>query len=376
VAEPLKLQYGPEIPRTIARMITSAHPAFSAQAFIDDALDGYDALDLVARGRHIAEALHRHLPSHYPEAADILRASLGPRLERTENFGMAPFLYLPHVVYVASYGLEHFEISMRLQYELTQRFSAEYSIRRYLERYPEQTLARLRQWTTDPSAHVRRLVSEGTRPRLPWAPRLRAFQADPRPVLELLELLKDDPVLYVRRSVANNLNDIGKDHPDLLVETARRWLISAPAERRWLVQHALRSAVKRGEAAALGVLGFGEKARVSIRAVRISPARARIGESASITFDLLNTGSVTQHVRVDCRIFFVKASGGTSPRVFTLKAAALGPGESLTVRKKISLAQLTTRKHYPGTHRVDVVVNGHARKLGSFELVRAKAARR
>ncbi|MGH7468729.1 MAG: DNA alkylation repair protein [Longimicrobiales bacterium] len=356
-------------------MISTVHPAFSAQAFIADALNGYEALDLVARGRHIAETLHRHLPNDYSRATEILLASLGPKLERTENFGMAPFLYLPHVIYVATYGIEHFEISMHAQYELTQRFSAEFSIRRFLERYPEATLARLRLWTTDSSPHVRRLVSEGTRPRLPWAPRLRAFQADPRPVLDLLERLKDDPVLYVRRSVANNLNDIGKDHPDLLVQTARRWLVDASTERRWLVQHALRSALRRAEKPALDVLGISGK-KVSIREARISPKRARVGESVSITFQVANTDAKAQHVRIDCRIFFVKANGSTSPKVFTLKDTTLGPRESVTVRKKISLAQLTTRKHYPGTHRVDVVVNGHTRPLGSFELANPGKARR
>ncbi len=375
MAEALKLQFGPEVPSTIARMISTVHPAFSAQAFIADALNGYEALDLVARGRHIAETLHRHLPNDYSRATEILLASLGPKLERTENFGMAPFLYLPHVIYVATYGIEHFEISMHAQYELTQRFSAEFSIRRFLERYPEATLARLRLWTTDSSPHVRRLVSEGTRPRLPWAPRLRAFQADPRPVLDLLERLKDDPVLYVRRSVANNLNDIGKDHPDLLVQTARRWLVDASTERRWLVQHALRSALRRAEKPALDVLGISGK-KVSIREARISPKRARVGESVSITFQVANTDAKAQHVRIDCRIFFVKANGSTSPKVFTLKDTTLGPRESVTVRKKISLAQLTTRKHYPGTHRVDVVVNGHTRPLGSFELANPGKARR
>ncbi len=148
-----------------------------------------------------------------PQAVDVLLASASQPHEHRASGGMAAFLYMPHLFFVARHGLDHFEDSMRAQHALTQLFTAEYSIRAFLEKHPEATLARLREWTADPSHHVRRLVSEGTRPRLPWAPRLRAFQKDPRPVLELLELLKDDPELYVRRSVANNLNDIGKDHP-------------------------------------------------------------------------------------------------------------------------------------------------------------------
>ena len=247
VGEPLKNHFGVGIPARIADMISAVFPGFGEDAFVGACLDGYDELELVPRGRKISKTLRDYLPANYPAAIDILIASIGPRLETTEGHGMAPFLYLPHVCFVAEFGLEHFEESMRAQYELTQRFSAEFSIRPFLERHTESTLARLEDWTNDSSPHVRRLVSEGTRPRLPWAPRLRDFQKDPRPVLALLELLKDDPDLYVRRSVANNLNDIGKDHPALLVETARRWLVEASDERRWLVHHALRSAVKRAE---------------------------------------------------------------------------------------------------------------------------------
>ncbi|MGH7461942.1 MAG: DNA alkylation repair protein [Longimicrobiales bacterium] len=227
----LKTFFNPKIVTRIASMTSAVHPPFPAQQFIAEASAGLDALELLQRAWHITHALHRHLPSDFPTAAAILKASLGPRLESTEGAGMAPFLYLPHVFYAAEYGTEHLAAALQLQYELTRRFSAEYSIRVFLDRYPEKTLAQLRAWAHDPDVHVRRLVSEGTRPRLPWAPRLRAFQKDPRPVLELLELLKDDPELYVRRSVANNLNDIGKDHPGLAVEVCRRWIDGAPAAR-------------------------------------------------------------------------------------------------------------------------------------------------
>lgn len=255
-------------------MISRAFPAFDQDSFLSESLDGYEDLELLPRGWKIAHALRRHLPSDYVVAAEVLVESLGRKLGKTADFGMQPFLYLPHVFLVSAYGLDHFEVSLRAQYELTQRFSAEFSIRPFLERYPEATMARLKTWARDPSPHVRRLVSEGTRPRLPWAPRLREFQKDPRPVLALLELLKDDAELYVRRSVANNLNDIGKDHPELLVETARRWMSDASDERRWLVGHALRSAVKRGEPGALAVMGFGEEAKVSVGGPDIAPRPA------------------------------------------------------------------------------------------------------
>lgn len=368
MAEPLKNQFGAEIPRKIGRMIAQVSADFDQQAFVDDALNGYEALDLMARGRKIARTLHTYLPDDYPTAIKILLASAGPKLDGSEAPGMAPFLYLPHVYYVADYGLAHFEASMTAQYELTQRFTAEFSIRPFLERYPEACLARLRAWACDPNEHVRRLVSEGTRPRLPWASRLREFQKDPSPVLALLELLKDDSSLYVRRSVANNLNDIGKDHPNLLAETTRRWLIKASDERRWLIRHALRSAVKRAEPGALAVMGFGENAKVSVTNASITPRQAVMGDKLTIVFDITHTGTKKQPILVDFRIHFIKSNGKTSPKVFKLKTVTLAPQETATLRKTVSLAAMSTRKHYPGTHRVDVVINGVAQALGAFEL--------
>ncbi|MEY4750747.1 MAG: hypothetical protein RIQ60_2961 [Pseudomonadota bacterium] len=377
MAEPLKHHLGPELPRRIATQLLAVHPGFDAGAFLSDALSGYDALELMPRAWQIAHALRRQLPADFDAALALLMRTLGPALDRTDDFGMSGFFYLPHVFFVAHYGLDHFHVSMQAQKELTKRFTAEFSIRPYLERHRDATLAMLAEWAHDPDPHVRRLVSEGTRPRLPWAPRLREFQRDPTPVLTLLERLKDDPELYVRRSVANNLNDIGKDHPELLFATARRWLQPPPgqaeasAERRWLVQHALRSAVKRGEAGALQALGYGTAARLAVTAVSITPAQARIGGKVNITLDLTSTSADAQTICVDLKLHFVKANGATSPKVFKLRNVALAPWATEGLGKTISLAAMTTRKHYPGRHRVELVLNGDVRALGEFELLPA-----
>ena len=371
MAEALKNQFGADVPRTIAAMVRAVYPAFKAEAFVRSALDGYEALELMQRGQKIAQALHQYLPADYARATAILLDSLDQAHDRDMGQSLGSFLYLPHTQFVATYGLGHFEVSMRALHALTQRFTAEFSIRPFLAQHQEATLRQLRLWATDPSAHVRRLVSEGTRPRLPWAPHLRSFQKDPTPVLALLELLKDDPELYVRRSVANNLNDIGKDHPELLADTARRWLQHASAERKWIVSHALRSAVKRGEAGALQVLGFGEAATVLIRKARITPQRAVSGSAVGISFDVHNPHSTPQRVLVDCRVHYVKANGQSSAKVFKLKTLDLAGGETAPLRKHLSLAEMTTRKHYPGVHRVDVLLNGRPLPLGSFEVVAA-----
>jgi 3-methyladenine DNA glycosylase AlkC len=368
MAEPLKNQFGPAVPRQIAATISAVHPQFDARGFTAAVLDGFEALELMPRARHIAVALRRFLPDDYVRAASILIDSLGPKLERDTGNGMAPFFYLPHVFYVAAHGLDHFELSMRAQYELTQRFTAEFSIRPYLIHHPRRTLKTLAAWSEDASVHVRRLVSEGTRPRLPWAMRLPAFQRDPQPVLALLERLKDDPEPYVRRSVANNLNDIGKDNPGALLKTAARWLKNAPAPRAALVRHALRSSIKAGDRQALALLGFGDRLDVAVRGVSVTPKRARIGGRINIVFDVVNTSKKKQRVLVDLKVHYAKANGKSGPKVFKLKKVELAPGARASFAKTLSLADLTTRRHHAGRHRVEAMLNGRAFALGQFDL--------
>jgi len=370
MAEPLINQYGADVPRAIASMIAAVHPAFNRTKFESEVLDGYEALALMPRGKKIARTLHRYLPQDYPQAIDILLASLDQPHERDPHQSMASFLYLPHTLFIAEFGLKHFEKSMLAQHTLTQRFTAEFSIRAFIEHHPQATLRQLEVWTRDTSPHVRRLVSEGSRPRLPWAPRLRQFQADPAPVLALLEQLKDDPELYVRRSVANNLNDIGKDHPALLANIAEKWLRNASPERAWIVGHALRSAVKRGESGALKALGFGKAVQVAVDNVQIQPASAVMGGTVSIAFSVTNICAQDQRVLVDLGMAYIKANGKSKLKVFKLKTVELATGQTVWLRKTLSLAEMTTRKHYPGIHKVVVILNGQSQSLGEFLLVK------
>lgn len=369
MAEPLKKFYNQALITRLGHSIEAVHPSFPVEDFVAEVLTDFESLELVPRARKIAAGLTRYLPTDYPEALEILLASFGPKLEDTETFGMEPFFYMPHGLYVAEHGLGHFGLSMRACYELTQRFSAEFCIRPFLDEYPEKALAQLEQWTRDPSPHVRRLVSEGTRPRLPWASRLTVFRDDPSPVLRLLELLKDDPELYVRRSVANHLNDIGKDHPELMATTARSWMSDASEERHWVVRHALRSAVKRGDPAALEILGYGAAPEIVLEEARITPEEARIGGSVVVSFTVTSRAKKTQSLMVDFRIHYVKANGESRPKVFKMKALDLPAGGSVALEKKVSVADMTTRKHYAGRHEVDVLMNGKVFPLGFFELL-------
>ncbi len=365
----LKDSFGPDVPARIADMIVSSYSSFDRASFVTKALDGYEALELTPRARHIASVLAEFLPEDRERGLSILVDSLGPEIGDSELTGMETFIYMPHVFFIADHGIDHFEAAMRAQYEVTKRFTAEFSVREYLDRYPQQTLDRLMEWTRDPNVHVRRLVSKGTRPRLPWARRLRRFQEDPSPVLDLLEELKDDPEEYVRRSVANNLNDISKDHPERIVEVAQRWWVGASVHRKRLVRHALRSMVKRGHTGALAVLGYAPDSPVSIRSVVCSPETVEIGGKVRIEVEVENPSEEEAHALVDLRIHFVKANGSTSPKVFKGRELALEPGGTATVRKTLSLAQHSTRKHYPGSHLIEIMLNGSTHPGRRFEVV-------
>lgn len=368
MGEPLKNHFGTDIPIRIAGMVSEVHPSFDSKRFVQRSIDGYEALELKERGRHIASILRAFLPQDFAKAADILVRSAGPKLEKTEGNGMAPFLYFPFLCFIEQHGLDHFDAAMSAQYELTQRFSAEFSVRPYIGRYPKKSLAILTTWTSDDSEHVRRLVSEGTRPRLPWASRIPEFQADPSPVIALLERLKDDPSLYVRRSVANNLNDIGKDHPDILLNIARQWSNGASQERMWLIRHGLRSLIKEGNSEALAVLGIGTAESLTILSSSITPESLPVGSSISISYKVQNDSATSQAIMADFRIHYVKANGAARPKVFKMRAFELDPGASQVVRKTISVADMTTRKHYEGIHHVDALLNGSIFPLGSFDL--------
>jgi 3-methyladenine DNA glycosylase AlkC len=256
---PLKDLLSLEAIDCLANNILLAHPQFDEKLFRELALNGLEPLGIMERGQHLAKALRQNLPAKYSTAIEIILASLTAPLTRTEDNGLAIFFYLPHTSFVAMFGLDSaendgddpFETSMNAQYQITQRFSAEFAIRPFLIQQQQRTLDRLLHWTTDQNPHVRRLCSEGTRPRLPWGVRIPAFITTPESVFPILEALKCDESLYVRRSVANHLGDIAKDHPEKVFEICDRWLNIATPEIKWLIRHALRHPAKKGDKVAL-----------------------------------------------------------------------------------------------------------------------------
>jgi 3-methyladenine DNA glycosylase AlkC len=225
-------------------------------------LDGLDALELMQRAQHLANALHQYLPGVYRLAIGVIMKSLTSARTDAEEFGLAEFFYLPHSCFIASYGTDSqhnggddpFETSMTALHALTTRFTSEFAVRAFLAQQQDRTLSRIMEWTSEPNAHVRRFCSEGTRPRLPWGKRVPALIADPRLTLPILETLKNDSSLYVRRSVANHLGDIVKDHPEAAFKVCERWLgKGASPDLKRLIRHAMRYPAKKGNAAALKI---------------------------------------------------------------------------------------------------------------------------
>lgn len=246
----------------LAQNILYVHKDFEVKAFCEYAFRGLKQLELMQRGQHIAKALHHFLPSTYSEAIAIIMASLTPAHAEAEGSGLAGFFYLPHSFFISEYGQEKeynsgqypFETSMGALHALTTRFTSEFSIRTFLIHQQDRTLLKVFDWLSDPTPHVRRLCSEGTRPRLPWGKRIASFISNPPPTLHLLEALKNDPSLYVRRSVANHLGDIAKDHPDVAFSMCERWLKEdASTDLKWLTRHAVRHPAKKGNARALKI---------------------------------------------------------------------------------------------------------------------------
>ncbi len=352
----------------IADRIRVEHPAFARDEFVAAAAEQLATLELKQRFAWIADKLRDFLPDDYPAALEILVSILDDARGRFEPIEDAGFRLLPIPTFVYRHGLEFPEASLDAMVVITLYTSCEGAIRPYIIHHTGLTMTRLHQWALDSNEHVRRLVSEGSRPRLPWWPPLREIIADPSPTLALLESLKDDPSLYVRRSVANHLNDISKDHPELMLERMAAWKSGASAERRWLINHALRSLVKKGDARALAILGYGE-AQVTLNALKLAPAVLQFGSELTFSFQLRSTDEKTQNLLVDFVMHFVKANGSTAPKVFKLKRLRLDAGESATIEKRMAIRPISTRRYYPGRQRLEIQVNGRILGGADFELV-------
>ena len=355
----------------LAGLFRASDPRFDAAGFVSKTMSRLNQLELKARITHIALVLEEHLDADFRIAAKQIVDALPPPLDPncTDNdFG--DFIFAPLGQFVVRNGLDakYLGLSLKTLKAITMRFSMEDAIRAFINAHPERTLKELERWSTDANYHVRRLVSEGTRPLLPWSGRL---SIDPTTPVRLLDTLHADPTRYVTRSVANHLNDLSKHDARLVLETLKRWQLAdrqTQAELRWMTNHALRTLVKRGHAETLQFLGFAPSPKIQLTDFRLQPKRVQAGQAFEFSFTIKAQRS--EELVVDYVIDFVKAGGKRSPKVHKLKRLRLERGESAIIRKKHMLrADATTFTLYPGTHNVTIQINGQPFGQQSFELL-------
>lgn len=359
-----KHHIGPALVHRLAAATKQAWPAFNVKAFERAVLPKLVPLELKARVDLVARAWAERLPPEYPEALAVMLATMGPPLTQDTQVAQGLFYHWIHAHFVQCFGLQHPELSLNAMVQITQRSTAEFCVRPFFQAYPRQTLTFLKRLRTHESPHVRRWVSEGSRPRLPWGLRLTAFVKDPTPVLALITPLRADPSLYVRTSVANNLNDIAKDHPDIVVETIRQWLAEPNNPHApWIAKRALRHLVKQGHAGALRALGFGVGTKAKLSALTIDKRLVVVGDALTFAFTL--EGKAQESLNIDYAVAFQMASGKTASKVFKLKALTIAKGQKLLLQKRHSFKPITTRRYHPGVHSITVLANGHG--LGSVQ---------
>ncbi len=332
---------------------------FDRTAFIDAAMSGLSDLSIMERVRHFADALDKALPPDIGTALPIV-VEMGPRVARG-------FQAVALAEYVARYGLREFDRSLQALAHLTRYGSAEFAIRPFLAQDHERVVETMVRWCSDEDEHVRRLASEGSRPRLPWATRIPALKHNPTLAAPVLEALKADPSSYVRKSVANHLNDIGKDRPDWLVERLSAWTNDDP-HTRWIIRHALRTLIKKGDPRALALIGAEPGAMVEVQRFSIEPATVDLGEAITITVELLSSAAATQRLVVDYRVHYVREHGRAAAKVFKLKTLDLAAGEMAKLGIRQNIRDFSTRRHHPGRHHVDLLVNGQTLASAAFDL--------
>ena len=372
--EPFKNLINKGTVEAIGTQLQRAWPAFDRKRFQKLGQTGLDALEFKARAQHVSAALEATLPEDFDQAAALLEATLAPpgaqndpRWAQVGNGALAGWAVWPMGEYVARRGLRSPQRGLATLHALTQRFTAEWPIRAFIEQHPELTFATLARWASDPSEHVRRLVSEGSRPRLPWGLQLRGLIKDPAPTLPLLLALQDDPSDYVRRSVANHLNDIAKDHPALVAEWLERHLTDASPERRALLKHATRTLVKQGDVRVLKAWGLSKPLRGDAT-LSITPKRVSVGESIDLAVTLVSNAHRAQKLVVDYAVHHVKANGSTSDKVFKGWVIDLAANEERSLRKSHSMKLITTRVYHAGHHGVDLRINGQVVASAGFDL--------
>ena len=367
-----KENFDKELIEWIAHHFKKNYQTFDKNKFISISIRKLNKLELKERAAQITKALKVCLPDDFHKASEIVHASLHPSQDSERDDaeikdGLTGWAIWPIADWAAEAGIKQPDIALNLLKCLTKRSSAEFAIRPFLRDTPSATLKVMTRWAQHKNRHVRRLASEGSRPRLPWGLQLKSFVIDPAPILPILRMLRDDEEDYVRRSVANSLNDISKDHPDLVAKIAKDWLKEATAERRQLVRHACRTLIKQGHQPTLKAFGYQPIKSVEAM-IRIRDKKVKYGEALQFDCHFFHKGKEDTPAIIDYAIHFVKARGKTAPKVFKWKTGKLKAGASLASKHHV-IKPITTRKYYAGEHMLEIIINGISVAKEPFDLV-------
>ena len=358
--ELLKNEYNEAFVIQLGDLLAERDESFNCDGFLHSIInENWEERELKARMRHIANMIHAHSALDY---ADQLRIMT----EISSHFGGLKGMTFPD--YVEVYGLEYPDVSLVALKIMTQYSSAEFAIRPFIISNEKKVMQMMLDWSLDANEHVRRLASEGCRPRLPWAMALPDFKKDPSLILPILENLKADESLYVRKSVANNINDITKDNPDVALGLCEQWY-GTNHHTNWIVKHGLRNLLKNGNKRALQIIGFNDEAKFEVPKLKLSDKKVAIGNSFNFEFQILNLEAHEAFAKVGFVVSYQKANGTLSDKIFHITEKEFNSTDAVVFNKKLSFKDLTTRKHHPGLHKIGVLVNGKKLVEEEFELV-------
>jgi 3-methyladenine DNA glycosylase AlkC len=361
--EPLKHVYNPAFFDQFTKTVKQVLPPFKKQAFLNQVFDTeWEGRELKQRMRHIASTLKNHLPGNYKEQVQsIIRI-----IDQTKANGIeAGFQYMFFPDFIEQYGLDDLKTSLQAMETVTQFTSCEFAIRPFLLKYPGEVMAQMLKWSKHKHPHVRRFASEGCRPRLPWAMAIPVLKKDPSPIFPILENLKEDESLFVRKSVANNLNDIAKDHPEAVAERVKTWKGLSP-ETDWIIRHGCRTLLKKAHPATYQLFGLNNTAACQVLELKLSSNDLKLGDRLRFSFSL-KTGDAPAKLRLEYAVYYARAAGKQSRKIFQLTEKEFAPDAVYPFQKEQPLQDFTTRKHYPGRHKLAIVVNG--RELAEKEFL-------
>jgi 3-methyladenine DNA glycosylase AlkC len=341
-------------------------PNFDKQKFIFAIFtDHWDSKELKQRMKHTSLVLHQFLPDDFTKTPKIIEKIIEKIKQKPFTQSSLEFMFFPD--YIENYGINDFETSIKTIEFVTQFTSCEFAVRPFIIKYGERMLQQMYEWSLHENHHVRRLASEGSRPRLPWAMALPELKRNPKPILSLLENLKNDPSEYVRRSVANNLNDIAKDNPDFVIQIAKQWK-GISKETESILKHGCRTLLKQGNSEVLKFFGLIDNPKVELINFKIKTKEIRRGDNLEFSFSIQNNDNKTQFIRLEYAIYYLRKNGQLSKKVFKISERHLNPSDIIVIHRKQSFKIITTRQFYSGQQKLSIIVNGQERVIDTFEL--------